>query len=76
METIEWKRPPALYSPTPPTSQDSHTRSDVSSDDDPHTMGIQFVQVGGEPDTERDLRKPVHGDNGVRYGDRCVSSAI
>jgi hypothetical protein len=42
----------------------------------PNTMGIQFVQIGDEPDAKEALKRLVHGDNGVRYGDCCVSSAI
>ena len=42
----------------------------------PNTLGIHFVQIGHEPGAERALKKLVAGDNGVRYGDRCVSSAI
>ena len=31
-------------------------------------MGIQFVQIGDEPQAEMTLEMLVHGDNGVRYG--------
>ena len=41
-----------------------------------NTMNIQFVQIGDEPDAKEALRKLIEGDNGVRYGDRCVRSAI
>jgi uncharacterized protein YegL len=42
----------------------------------PNTMGIQFVQIGDESDAKKALKMLVEGDNGVRYGDRYVSSAI
>ncbi|KAF8324636.1 hypothetical protein F5887DRAFT_1146976, partial [Amanita rubescens] len=35
----------------------------------PNTMGIQFVQIGDEPDAKEALTALVKGDNGVRYGD-------
>ena len=42
----------------------------------PNTLGIHFVQIGDELEAKESLKKLVHGDNGVRYGDRCASSAI
>ena len=35
-------------------------------------MGILFVQIGDEPDAKEALTALVHGDNGVRCGDRSV----
>jgi hypothetical protein len=39
----------------------------------PNTMGIQFVQIGDEPDAKEALKRLVQGANGVRHDDRCVS---
>jgi hypothetical protein len=42
----------------------------------PNTMSIQLVQIGNDHEAVEALKMLVQGDNGVRYGDRYVSSAI
>ena len=42
----------------------------------PNTLRIHFVQIGDALEAKESLKKLVHGDNGVRYGDRCALSAI